>query len=250
MSTNPIIKLLKKKFPKNDNNVNININTNKSTTSNVINHNQSSPNKNKVNPGFLNFIKKVKIANSASKEKNHKKKSLSENIYNSLLFQKEQSKNYLEENDKEIKLGAQKGLLYLLNELSQGKFFPEINDFFDKMKDYKLEELRMKAKSPNKNEDNINNINNIKSEDDIETIKYNEVQNNNKYLTSIMQDETNENKNENKINKSVSVTQTRKILKKKSSFKNKKHIKINCKSLSKKNAKENLDNTINLDNDS
>ena len=247
MATNPIIKLLKKKFPKNDNNVNINISTNKSTTSNVINHSQSSPNKNKVNPGFLNFIKKVKIANSASKEKNLKKKSLSENIYNSLLFQKEQSKNYLEENDKEIKLGAQKGLLYLLNELSQGKFFPEINDFFDKMKDYKLEELRMKAKSPNKNEDNINNI---KSEDDVETVKYDEVQNNNKYLTSIIQDETSENKNENKINKSETVTQTRKILKKKSSFKNKKHIKINPKSLSKKNVKENLDNLENLDNNS
>ena len=61
------------------------------------------------------------------------------------------------------------------------------------MKDYKLEELRMKAKSPNKNEDNINNI---KSEDDVETIKYDEVQNNNKYLTSIIQDETNESKKE------------------------------------------------------
>ena len=75
MATNPIIKLLKKKFPKNDNNVNINISTNKSTTSNVINHSQSSPNKNKVNPGFLNFIKKVKIANSASKKKILKRKA-------------------------------------------------------------------------------------------------------------------------------------------------------------------------------
>jgi len=245
MSANPIIKLLKKKFPKNNNNININISTNKSTTSNNINQSQSPPNKGKVNPGFLNFIKKVKIANSAEKEKNQKKKSLSENIYNSLLFQKEQQKNYLEENDKEIKLGAQKGLLYLLNELSNGKFFPEINDFFDKMKDYKLEELRMKSKSPNENEDNINNTNNMKSEDDIETLKNSDVQNNKKYLTSVIKDETNESKNENKNDESVTVTQTRKILKKKSSFKNKKHIKINSKSVSKKNVKENLDNIDN-----
>ena len=245
MSANPIIKLLKKKFPKNNNNININISTNKSTISNNINQSQSPPNKGKVNPGFLNFIKKVKIANSAEKEKNQKKKSLSENIYNSLLFQKEQQKNYLEENDKEIKLGAQKGLLYLLNELSNGKFFPEINDFFDKMKDYKLEELRMKSKSPNENEDNINNTNNMKSEDDIETLKNSDVQNNKKYLTSVIKDETNESKNENKNDESVTVTQTRKILKKKSSFKNKKHIKINSKSVSQKNVKENLDNIEN-----
>ena len=130
--SNPVTKLIKKKFPKQKNTTMIN--------------SQSSKNKNHLNKNFINYIKNVKFSNPDGKEKNPKKKNLSDNIYASLMSQKE-DKNYLEENDKEIKLGAQKGLLYLLNELSNGKFFPEINDFFDKMKYIKLEELRMQSKS-------------------------------------------------------------------------------------------------------
>ena len=146
------------------------------------------------------------------------------------MTQKE-DKNYLEENDKEIKLGAQKGLLYLLNELSNGKFFPEINDFFDKMKYIKLEELRMQSKS------------NIIIEEDrkIKTGKgfkkgnsLNKKNMSNKtsfHFSEIKIDEDNENK---------SVNKKKKFLKGKTFDKSKKNSKFNSRSPSKKNLIENI----------
>ena len=214
--SNPVTKLIKKKFPKNKN------------TS--INDSQSSKNKSNINKNFINFIKSVKFSNPDGKGINPKKKSLSENIYDSLMSQKE-DKNYLEENDKEIKLGAQKGLLYLLNELSNGKFFPEINDFFDKMKYIKLEELRMQSKS------------NIIIEEDrkIKTGKgfkkgnsLNKKNMSNKtsfHFSEIKIDEDNENK---------SVNKKRKFLKGKTFDKSKKNSKFNSRSPSKKNLIENI----------
>ena len=219
--SNPVTKLIKKKFPKNKN------------TS--INDSQSSKNKSNINKNFINFIKSVKFSNPDGKGINPKKKSLSENIYDSLMSQKEE-KNYLEENDKEIKLGAQKGLLYLLNELSNGKFFPDINDFFDKMKYIKLEELRMQSKSPNKNI-----INEYEDKKSTKEIKKGNSQSKKKLvykslvqLSEIKNEEDNENK---------SVNKKRKILKGKTYNKTKKNIKFSSKSPSKKNLKENINTT-------
>ena len=214
--SNPVTKLIKKKFPKNKN------------TS--INDSQSSKNKSNINKNFINFIKSVKFSNPDGKGINPKKKSLSENIYDSLMSQKEE-KNYLEENDKEIKLGAQKGLLYLLNELSNGKFFPEINDFFDKMKYIKLEELRMQSKS------------NIIIEEDRKIKTGKGFKKGNSLNKKIMSNKTTFHFSEIKIdedNENKSVNKKRKFLKGKTFDKSKKNSKFNFRSPSKKNLIENI----------
>ena len=214
--SNPVTKLTKQKFPKNKN----------------ININNTSNNKNKIDPGIFQFLKKSQNSPKSNEEssKINKKKSLSENICNSIMHQQEE-KNYIEENDKEIYLGAQKGLLYLLNELSKGKFFPEINDFFDKMKDIKLQELRMK--NIQKNLCNIDN--NIKEDENSEYFK--RKNSGNKHVTLNIQNKKEQNKsgeiNERQYSKSA--TKKRKILKDRS----KNNIKISFKSDSKNNIKEN-----------
>ena len=214
--SNPVTKLTKQKFPKNKN----------------ININNTSNNKNKIDPGIFQFLKKSQNSPKSNEEssKINKKKSLSENICNSIMHQQEE-KNYIEENDKEIYLGAQKGLLYLLNELSKGKFFPEINDFFDKMKDIKLQELRMK--NIQKNLCNIDN--NIKEDENSEYFK--RKNSGNKHVTLNIQNKKEQNKSGeiNERHYSKSATKKRKILKDRS----KNNIKISFKSDSKNNIKEN-----------
>ena len=214
--SNPVTKLIKKKFPKQKNTTMIN--------------SQSSKNKNHLNKNFINYIKNVKFSNPDGKEKNPKKKNLSDNIYDSLMSQKE-DKNYLEENDKEIKLGAQKGLLYLLNELSNGKFFPEINDFFDKMKYIKLEELRMQSKS------------NIIIEEDRKIKTGKGFKKGNSLNKKIMSNKTSFHFSEIKIdedNENKSVNKKKKFLKGKTFDKIKKNSKFNSRSPSKKNLIENI----------
>ena len=214
--SNQVTKLIKQKFPKNKN----------------ININNTSNNKNKIDPGIFQFLKKSQNSPKSNEEssKINKKKSLSENICNSIIHQQEE-KNYIEENDKEIYLGAQKGLLYLLNELSKGKFFPEINDFFDKMKDIKLQELRMK--NIQKNLCNIDN--NIKEDENSEYFK--RKNSGNKHVTLNVQNKKEHNKSGeiNERHYSKSATKKRKILKDRS----KNNIKISFKSDSKSNIKEN-----------
>ena len=214
--SNQVTKLIKQKFPKNKN----------------ININNTSNNKNKIDPGIFQFLKKSQNSPKSNEEssKINKKKSLSENICNSIIHQQEE-KNYIEENDKEIYLGAQKGLLYLLNELSKGKFFPEINDFFDKMKDIKLQELRMKNIQKNL----INIDNNIKDDENSEYFK--RKNSGNKYVTLNVQNKKEQNKSGeiNERHYSKSATKKRKILKDRS----KNNIKISFKSESKNNIKEN-----------
>ena len=214
--SNQVTKLIKQKFPKNKN----------------ININNTSNNKNKIDPGIFQFLKKSQNSPKSNEEssKINKKKSLSENICNSIIHQQEE-KNYIEENDKEIYLGAQKGLLYLLNELSKGKFFPEIDDFFDKMKDIKLQELRMKN-----NQKNLCNIdNNIKEDENSEYFK--RKNSGNKHVTLNVQNKKEQNKSGeiNERHYSKSATKKRKILKDRS----KNNIKISFKSDSKNNIKEN-----------
>ena len=222
--SNQLIKLTKQKFPKNKKN-------------NISN---SANNKNKIDPGIFQFLKKSQISQKSKEEssKINQRQSLSENIGSSII-NKQEEKNYLEENDKEIYLGAQKGLLYLLNELSKGKFFPEINDFFDKMKDIKLQEFKMK--NNHKNSININN--NIKEDEDSGIFKRNNSKK--KHVTLNIQNKKEQNKIEDISQRqhSKSVTKKKKILKDKS----KKKIKITFKSESKKNIKDNQNiNEINI----
>ena len=222
--SNQVNKLTKRKFIKNkDNNIN-----------------NTSNNKNKIDPGIFQFLKKSQNSQKSKEEssKINQRQSLSENICNSII-KKQEEKNYLEENDKEIYLGAQKGLLYLLNELSQGKFFPEINNFFDKMKDIKIQEFKMK--SNHQNSFNINN--NIKENEDSGSFKRNNSKK--KHVTLNVQNKKEQNNIEdiNQRQHSKSVTKKRKILKDSS----KKKIKITFKSESKDNIKENQNiNEINI----
>ena len=215
--SNPITKLIKQKFKKNKKNDN---NQNKN---------------NDAKPGFFSFIKTIQNLEETSKadKLNNNKGKNNDNIKH-----ENEQKDYLEENDKEIKLGAQKGLLLLLNGLSKNKFFPEINDFFDKMKDFKLEELRMKSKEKNQR----NNINNIKREENMD-IKNSLSQNNN--INTFTPIQTNENKNiknnENKISKSV--TKVKKITKTKK--KTNKIVKFSSKSMSKNIIKDNSNLILN-----
>ena len=227
----PVIKLTKNKFSKNKGNNNINNNSN---------------NKNEINPGVLNFFKKIQVSkNNQTKNKNYKKQSLSENICGSLINQEFQ-KNYLEENDKEIKLGAQKGLLYLLHNLSKGSFFPEINDFFDKMKDIKLEELRLESKSKNiiNNYSNSNNTfktTRIEEEQNSESEKIKDIQNKNDTVISQIQNDENKDYENNERKNSKSVTKVGKNIKDKKSYRNKNKVKFNSKSSNKNITKDNSD---------
>ena len=56
-------------------------------------------------------------------------------------------------NDKDNRFTAKKGLLYLLNNLSNGTFCPDIEDYFKKMKEKKVEEFRDKI------DNDLNNFN-------------------------------------------------------------------------------------------
>ena len=222
--SNQLIKLTKQKFPKNKKN-------------NISN---SANNKNKIDSGIFQFLKKSQISQKSKEEssKINQRQSLSENIGSSII-NKQEEKNYLEENDKEIYLGAQKGLLYLLNELSKGKFFPEINDFFDKMKDIKLQEFKMK--NNHKNSININN--NIKEDEDSGIFKRNNSKK--KHVTLNVQNKKEQNKigDISQRQHSKSVTKKKKVL----GDKSKKKIKITFKSESKKNIKDNQNiNEINI----
>ena len=47
--------------------------------------------------------------------------------------------------DKDIRFTAKKGLLYLLNNLSKEKFCPDIEEYFSKIKEVKMEEFKHKS---------------------------------------------------------------------------------------------------------
>ena len=106
------------------------------------------------------------------------------------------------------------------------------------MKDFKLEELRMKSKEKNQR----NNINNIKREENMD-IKNTLSQNNN--INTFTPIQTNENKNiknnENKISKSF--TKVKKITKTKK--KTNKIVKFSSKSMSKNIIKDNSNLILN-----
>ena len=48
--------------------------------------------------------------------------------------------------DKDKRFAAKKGLLYLLNNLSNGTFCPDIEEYFSKMKEAKMEEFKHKSR--------------------------------------------------------------------------------------------------------
>ena len=55
--------------------------------------------------------------------------------------------------DKDKRFSAKKGLLYLLNKVSNGTFCPDIENYFNKMKETRMEEFKTKIKN------DLNNLN-------------------------------------------------------------------------------------------
>ena len=104
-----------------------------------------------INPDILTYIQKVQNDKDKIKRISITKNQMSsqvERILTNKLLNANTSSGLNEDMtfDKEKRLSAKKGLLYLLNTLSNGTFCPDIEEYFTKMKDAKVEELRKKAK--------------------------------------------------------------------------------------------------------
>lgn len=98
-----------------------------------------------INPDLITYITKIQTEKEKDAQQN--------NGTNLISLQKQPTQKYntnafnviMNENlnvDKTKRSQAKKGLLYLLNNLSGGSFCPEINTYFDEMKELKLNELR------------------------------------------------------------------------------------------------------------
>ena len=85
--------------------------------------------------------------------------------------------------DKDKRFTAKKGLLYLLNNLLNGTFCPDIEEYFAKMKEAKIEEMKHKVKSLEHNK--------MMNDDDLESNtnkKYNLIKKSNKEFSSPSKD--------------------------------------------------------------
>ena len=96
-------------------------------------------------------------------------------------------------NDKDKRFTAKKGLLYLLNNLSNGTFCPDIEDYFKKMKEKKVEEFRDKI------DNDLNNFN-IMDEIDRRGRKKKTRDSSIKRLLNNLAENTDNNTGENRIN--------------------------------------------------
>ena len=104
-----------------------------------------------INPEILTYIQKVQNDNEKSKiitqNKNNVPIQVERIITNKLI----NTNNYqgLNEDmtfDKDKRFAAKKGLLYLLNNLSNGTFCPDIEEYFSRMKEAKMEEFKHKSR--------------------------------------------------------------------------------------------------------
>ena len=104
-----------------------------------------------INPDIIKYIQKVQNDKDKVKVINQSKSQMPIQVEriltNKLINTKDQpnlNDNITHEKDK--RLAAKKGLLFLLNNLSKGTFCPEIDEYFINMKEAKIEELRKKSK--------------------------------------------------------------------------------------------------------
>ena len=108
---------------------------------------ESSP----INPEILTYIQKVQNDNDKVKILNQTKNNMPiqvERIITNKLINSNASPGLSEDMtfDKDKRFAAKKGLLYLLNNLSNGTFCPDIEEYFSKMKEAKMEELKHKSR--------------------------------------------------------------------------------------------------------
>ena len=130
--------------------------------------NQNNPKRemSPINADILTYIQKVQNDNNKAKMINQSKNQMPiqvERILTNKLIGGNDSMGLNEDMtyEKDKRFTAKKGLLYLLNNLSNGTFCPDIEEYFAKMKEAKIEELKHKknALENNKmvNDDNLEN---------------------------------------------------------------------------------------------
>lgn len=104
-----------------------------------------------INPEIINYIQKVQNDKDKVKVMNQSKNQIPiqvERILTNKLINTSTKPNLNDDitYEKDKRLAAKKGLLYLLNNLSKGTFCPDIDEYFINMKEAKIEELRKKSK--------------------------------------------------------------------------------------------------------
>ena len=104
-----------------------------------------------INPEILTYIQKVQNDNDKVKILNQTKNNMPiqvERIITNKLINTNTYQGLNEDMtfDKDTRFAAKKGLLYLLNNLSNGTFCPDIEEYFSKMKEAKMEELKHKSR--------------------------------------------------------------------------------------------------------
>ena len=104
-----------------------------------------------INPEILTYIQKVQNDNDKSKIINQTKTNVPIQVERIITNKIISTNNYpgLNEDmtfDKDKRFAAKKGLLYLLNNLSNGTFCPDIEEYFSKMKEAKMEEFKHKSR--------------------------------------------------------------------------------------------------------
>ena len=102
-----------------------------------------NPSNNLINPELLTYITRVQNERDKALNNNNKRNYI--NIEQVLDKKYAGLNSVMNENinfDKVKRTQAKKGLLYLLNNLSGGTFCPEINIYFEEMKELKLSEMR------------------------------------------------------------------------------------------------------------
>ena len=104
-----------------------------------------------INPEILTYIQKVQNDNEKSKVLTQTKNNMPiqvERIITNKLINTNNFQGLNEDMtfDKDKRFAAKKGLLYLLNNLSNGTFCPDIEEYFSKMKEAKMEEFKHKSR--------------------------------------------------------------------------------------------------------
>ena len=164
--------------------------------SNNANRRSSLP----INPEIINYIQKVQNDKDKDKSKqSYQHKNSIPSQYERIMNQKikyEASNPLFNEDmtyDKDKRFNAKKGLLFLLNNLSNGTFCPDIEDYFKKMKEKKIEEFK------NKIDDDINNFNIIDELDKKGRKKKSRDSSIKRLINSMAENERNNMDNNNKV---------------------------------------------------
>ena len=154
-----------------------------------------------INPDIINYIQKVQSDKDKDKSKHsYQHKNSIPSQYDRMMSQKikfHPSNPLFNEDmttDKDKRFNAKKGLLFLLNNLSNGTFCPDIEDYFKKMKEKKLEEFK------NKIDDDINNFNIMDELDKKERKKKSRDSSIKRLLNTMTENELNKSGDNNRIN--------------------------------------------------